>query len=339
MSLSEQVQRVDGGQNAALKKIIEKLGGTVPETTKIDGYAALIEAMTIYSAAQQLSSTTKTAYGLGSNAVPDDAFGALTGSLKSNWEFIECLSNLNSMSGTWTAPDLFDGNNYDLGVYEIGGGGSGALCVNTSNSSWASGGASGYGKNFIIKNVAPGTQYSYVIGAGGAALTSTAATAVSGNSGGTTSFNNVSVAGGRGGISATNVAGAQGAAGGQGSDAGANNYENNRALYGCCQTNDSNLEGASGGLSQSPREGQNQFDPNMITLSAGGFANGNRGRYQTIMAMPDGSKGGDGSINGEDATGYGNGGGSGVARTAETRKSGAGSDGAIFLYARRGGNS
>lgn len=78
MSLSEQIQRVDGGQNAALKELIEKLGGTVPSTTKIDEYAALIEALTIYTAAQQLSSTTKTKFGLSSSANPDNVFNKLS---------------------------------------------------------------------------------------------------------------------------------------------------------------------------------------------------------------------------------------------------------------------
>ena len=313
--------------------------GTFPIDIGAVNEAGVSQKGTPLNKATLLRDETASALGLPNTAVPDDVFGALTGSLKSHWEFIECLSNLNSMSGTWTAPDLFDGNNYDLGVYEIGGGGSGALCVNTSGNSWAAGGASGYGKNFIIGNVTPGTQFSYVIGAGGAARTTTSAVATGGNSGGTTSFNNVSVSGGMGGQAVSNNAGVQGSSGGQGSDAGANIFQNNRALYGCCQTNDNNEEGASGGLSQSPREGQNQFNPNMITLSAGGFANGYMGRYQTILAMPSGAKGGNGSNNGEDATGYGNGGGAGVSRSSQTRKSGAGSDGAIFLYARRRGNS
>lgn len=286
-----------------------------------------------------LDDSATAAIGLNKDAVPNDAFKALAVTLRTTWQYIGNISNIDPMSGTWTAPDLFDGNNYDLGVYEIGGGGSGGLCVNTSSNSWAAGGASGYGKNFIIGNVTPGTQFSYVIGAGGAARTTTSAVATGGNSGGTTSFNNVSVSGGMGGQAVSNNAGVQGSSGGQGSDAGANIFQNNRALYGCCQTNDNNAELASGGLSQSPREGQNQFNPNMITLSAGGFANGYMGRYQTILAMPSGAKGGNGSINGEDATGYGNGGGAGVSRSSETRKSGAGSDGVIFLYARRRGNS
>ena len=81
MSLHEQVQRVDGGQNAALKKFIEKLGGTVPGTTKIDGYADIIDAMTIYSAVQQLANDTKTKFSLGSTATPDDVLDKLSKAL------------------------------------------------------------------------------------------------------------------------------------------------------------------------------------------------------------------------------------------------------------------
>ena len=78
MSLAEQVQRVDGGQNAALKAIIKKLGGTVPDTTKIDGYAALVNGLTVYDADDQLSGTTKTAYGLVTDATPDEVLAILS---------------------------------------------------------------------------------------------------------------------------------------------------------------------------------------------------------------------------------------------------------------------
>ena len=82
MSLAEQVQRVDGGQNAALKAIIEKLGGTVPDTTKIDGYAALIPPLVLYTGDDQLSGATKTAYDLGSDATPDDVFALIADSIE-----------------------------------------------------------------------------------------------------------------------------------------------------------------------------------------------------------------------------------------------------------------
>ena len=73
MSLSEQLQRVNGGQIAALKALIQKYGGTVPEGTKIDGYANIINGLGIYSQQEMLSDTTKTALGLPNTAVPDDA--------------------------------------------------------------------------------------------------------------------------------------------------------------------------------------------------------------------------------------------------------------------------
>ena len=74
MSLSEQLQRVDGGQIAALKALIQKYGGTVPEGTKIDGYANIINGLGIYSQQEMLSNETAEALGLPSTAVPDDAF-------------------------------------------------------------------------------------------------------------------------------------------------------------------------------------------------------------------------------------------------------------------------
>ena len=66
---------------------------------------------------------------------------------------------------------------------------------------------------------------------------------------------------------------------------------------------------------------------------------------QTINAMPDGTKGGDGaqsaglSVTAASATGHGNGGGGAVSAGASTGSrsatSGAGSNGVIFIYARR----
>ena len=81
----------------------------------------------------------------------------------------------------------------------------------------------------------------------------------------------------------------------------------------------------------------------MVSLCAGGGVETNKA--QVITAMPDGTKGGDGAYGydvdttAESATGYGNGGGSTVmvisgSKTA-TMTSGAGSDGVIFLYARK----
>lgn len=264
------------------------------------------------------------------------------------WQLIDLLDNTGAMSGTWTAPDVFEGENYDLGVYMIGGGGSGGAAINSGNNT-ATGGAAGYGKNFIINNVAPNTQYAYVIGAGGEPATAAANTAANGNAGGSASFNSVSVDGGNGGKASTTYV-ADGVDGGQGSD-GMSYYYNNqwqsgefpRDVFGCCEGTKMESNGNyifKSGISQSPRVGQNAFDQNMVTLCAGGWAcnNDTYKRTQSINPMPDGTKGGNGVIgaSGENATGYGNGGGAGSRRSASGNvSSGSGSDGAIFLYARR----
>lgn len=111
MSLSEQLQRVDGGQIAALKALIQKYGGTVPEGTKIDGYANIINGLGIYSQQEMLSNTTKTALGLESDAVPDDALSALS-------EKKEDKKLLNS----WTSDGtdiVLQMTDFELGIYKI----------------------------------------------------------------------------------------------------------------------------------------------------------------------------------------------------------------------------
>lgn len=271
------------------------------------------------------------------NAKLEEIGGAIT---EANWQLIEVLDNMGPMSGTWTAPDFFgDGSAYDLGVYMIGGGGSGGS-ISATGHRCASGGASGYGRNLIINNVTPGAQYSYVIGEGGAPVSSSGA-ASDGNNGGSTSFNGVSTDGGFGGraIFGSSVRTYPGTSGGQASDGtrsaiGPNDsysfLKTNRRLYGCCVAY--TFPNDEPGVSQSPRDGQCQFDQTMITLSAGGgtgYGLGSGFDYnQSIVALPDGTKGGNGG--GQSATGYGNGGGGNV-----NGASGAGSDGAIFLYARR----
>ena len=248
------------------------------------------------------------------------------------WELYEILDNSGAMSGTWTAPDVYNGHPYDLGIYMIGGGASGGIRVGYSNAC-ATGGASGYGKNFIINGVTPGAQYSYVIGAGGDGISTTSTS--NGNSGGTTSFNGITVDGGSGGISGASTSKAAGANGGQGSTAAG---EKQSRVYGCTATSDyqaSSTVYANGGQSQSAKEGQNQFDPVMVTLCAGGWAN--KSTVQTLDPLPDNTKGGDGArnTNGIDATGYGNGGGAVSKTTTGAVTSGAGSDGAIFIYTRQ----
>lgn len=292
---------------------------------------------TILNKANLLSDNTAQALGLPqADPTVNDALNQLSGK-QDPWQLIDLLDNTGEMAGTWTAPDVFEGENYDLGVYMIAGGGSGGAISSGATYRAASGGASGCGKNLIINNVAPNTQFTYVIGEGAAAR-SVSNSNNSGNSGGTTSFNNVEADGGEGGEvssgSSSNSYYTTGASGGQGSDGTCQGGGPSvRLLYGCCPAVGWSPSGAAG-ASQSPREGQNQFDPNMVTLCAGGYAyNSTR---QVIASMPDGTKGGNGgaNANGENATGHGNGGGASV-RSSGTATSGSGSDGAIYLYARR----
>lgn len=274
-----------------------------------------------------------------------------------SWELIDTIDNTVGYSGEWTAPDVFgDGQPYDLGVYMIGGGGSGGAASKAGQytSGYAlfsigGGGASGYGKNFIIHNVFPNVKYSWVIGVKGTSVSANN-NAINGKAGGSTSFNGETADGGNGGSAygggTSGGYGLNGAHGGQGADCTSISIlqaKTNRCLYGCTETLHNDSRGQYGGLSQCAREGQNWFDPTMITLCAGGAAQ--NGNSQTILAMPDGTKGGNGVSDGsgevtaESATGYGNGGGGASyyhsATPNVTATSGAGSDGVIYLYARK----
>lgn len=68
MSLSEQTSRVANGGKNTLKAILEKMGATVPSTTKIDGYPALAAGVDSLA----IAAATKTKFGLGSTADLDD---------------------------------------------------------------------------------------------------------------------------------------------------------------------------------------------------------------------------------------------------------------------------
>lgn len=68
MSLSEQTSRVANGGKNTLKAILEKMGATVPSTTKIDGYPALAAGVDSLAIAEE----TKTKFGLDSTEDLDD---------------------------------------------------------------------------------------------------------------------------------------------------------------------------------------------------------------------------------------------------------------------------
>lgn len=272
-----------------------------------------------------------------------DEISALT---EPAWKLIDTIDNTVGYSGEWEAPDVFgDGSAYDLGVYMIGGGSSGNVHCYTDGCR-AVGGASGEGKNAIIESVSPGVKYAWVIGKGGAAVTKAGTASNSstpGNAGGTTSFNGVTASGGSATERSVSIGSVKGTDGGQGSDGIGDSSEFRTVAPAMCAptlTGESNGE-AQGGATQSPREGQNLFDLTMRTLGAGGGVIAGVTNYtQTTPELTHGHGGaGSTGTTGKSATGYGNGGG-GVAKVSDgtsstTYKSGAGSDGVIFLYARK----
>lgn len=78
MSVEQQATRVASGAKSALKALIQKLGGTVPDSTKIDGYADIVDAMTL--AAMKPSSHASTHKTGGSDAIAPADIGAAASS-------------------------------------------------------------------------------------------------------------------------------------------------------------------------------------------------------------------------------------------------------------------
>ena len=158
-------------------------------------------ANAVYSKEAVLADATKTKFGLGADAVPDDVFVELQKSSRARKRTI-----VFNQSGNWVAPEGILDNKIIVAL--AGGGGAGQSKSNTG-----AGGGSGYVE---IKEltIEPGQTYAVVIGAGGA-ITSSA-----GGTGGTSSFGGtlVTAAGGTGGKSG--IGGAGNAAGGSANGAG-----------------------------------------------------------------------------------------------------------------------
>ena len=290
----------------------------------LDTDTAALQADT-WKKEQTLAAATRLLYGLAAGAAPDAAFVKLAAVLP--WTLIQEYRAAGAY--TWTAPDLFGGRSYRIGVYMVGGGGSGS-CANVGSSGCTGGGAAGYAKNLTL-TVTPGQAIPLVVGTGGAAVVNKSG---AGNAGGTTSFNGTTVSGGGGGKVSTSGGTIWGASGGQGA------YEGGSSSTYEVQAGSST--GQHGGTSQSPRVSQNMFDPYMVTLCAG------IGGGSKVTPLPDGTKGGDGvtgyannaSVIGEDATGNGNGGGGAINYSSSgigtgcTLRSGAGSPGMVLIYAK-----
>jgi hypothetical protein len=276
-----------------------------------------------------------------------------------NWKLIQSYSSAGTF--TWTAPDLFNGQPYQIGVWMCGGGGSGgAIRIISSNTyhGAATGGGSGRSRTLFLA-VTPGNTYSVSVGAGGTSVTLTGLTQTSANgvAGGSTSFNGVTVLGGKGGNAACStstryVAGADGA---QGSDARTSNSPINDAPA-CGVTTLSVFSGSNLAFGGRSAIGEcfNPFNQTLYLAAGGGtggFTYPPSGDYQNAVAMPGGGISGGSSavvINGAEnqssigGTSSSPGCGGGAAGTYATNGaslstvSGAGSGGCVFIYAQKG---
>lgn len=301
----------------------------------------------VYAKEEVLSSGTKTLYGLNDTAVPDDVFAKIISNY--NWTLIASYKVAGTF--TFTVPE----NVYEIGAYVVGAGGSGACAIYTGRapSYGLSGGAAGYAKNILL-SVNPSQQINLVVGAAAIPpVANSSSIHAAGVAGGSSAFNGIVVPGGEGGllqVVSNTIRMTRGADGGQGSDAVGYDMDSysdiiNRRICGSAQTVSAwiNNDFKRGGISQSPRDSQNAFNPTMVTLCAGGGASG-EAFAQSIEAMPDGTKGGNGvyykgSANGQNATGNGNGGGSCVmydssGTYAVSGTAGKGSDGMVLIYKR-----
>lgn len=278
--------------------------------------------------ASLLKDTTAALFALGADALPDDVLAKI-GSLTFGWRLLKAYK----AAGTYEFE--VPAEVYEIGVYMMGGGGSGSVTYTKNSTSYnTSGGASGYGKNAVF-SVQPGQKIAIVVGAGGAPAVSRSV----GNNGGSTSVNGVTVSGGMGGLLSQHASAP--VKGGQGPTT---QNAGSLPLYGSRLIPGTSTIGVDVGTDQTPDKSQNMFDPTMVTLCAGGNATayGNPGTETIcveILAMPDGTKGGNGyatpsseTPSGAHATGNGNGGGAVI--SAGYSQSGKGSDGAVYIYTR-----
>ena len=278
-----------------------------------------------------------------------DAIGGVSAQA-ANTGWRKLYSRTTAGAFTWTAPDLFGGKPYHIGVLVIGGGGAGGAAMGTGSyiNQAATGGASGHSFYWMMQ-VTPGTTYSGVVGAGGAYAqvlsTETASNnynyvSATGSNGGSTSFNGIAVDGGSGGQGGIDTWAPGGANGGQNSVSCKTLPEVNP--YGGVLL--STLGTGSGSDPYSLRAPLsanaciNPFEQTRI-LGAGGWVLGSSGSfsYGKPGLNPITGKGGgapnQSTTHGNAATEPGGGGGGAVAKTVKTTvRSGAGAPGAVYLY-------
>lgn len=189
------------------------VAGTLPIDLNGINVSGVTQIGTALSKATLLSDETALALGFGSSDDPtiNDALYALR-------PWIPLAKYTTAGSYTFTVPSWVT----KLGAYIIGGGGSGAVVISAKGGSYvAMGGGSGFAEIVYIDD--PKLSYSLVVGAGGAGKTVNRASASSGSSpdashgetGGTSSFNGITVLGGLQGLSTASSSTMQGPYGGQ----------------------------------------------------------------------------------------------------------------------------
>lgn len=296
------------------------VAGNLPVDFNGINEAGIQQVGTPLSKANLLTDETAAALGLEQeNPTINDAFGVL-GVVRKKHEKIASYETAGSYQ--WTAPDLVDGKAYKIGVLIIGGGGSGGMITfSTSLMRRALGGAAGYSETMVMV-VLPGETKSLVVGAGGQKVTSSAG----GNAGGTSSFSGVTADGGSGGKNSKDVDAVSGSAPATISG----------SCYGLQKLNDYDYAGY--GV---PTQRINLFECKPMLGGGGSAATTSSGSGSTSPAGKNpitGLGGGaaavstSGTAYAENATEAGCGGGGAIRKDGSSGSSGAGADGAVYIY-------
>ena len=275
------------------------------------------------------------------------------------WSEIQRYDTAGSFS--WVAPDLNNGQPYEVGVFILGGGGSGGSAKYTGSANTralATGGGSGYGK-CITLTVTPSVSYPVVVGAGGVGVTTntTAYQQIGGNAGGTSSFNGTTSLGGHGGNASsqssdggyTKISGANGATASDSFEYGSQIASKTAPIYGETPRMDYYSSVLYYGIT-SPLSCINVFDGKFYSGGAGGGAGatstGTLIGSQPVTTLLDGFSAGAGmalyqttpSATGNSATSIGCGGGAialgHASASTATVTSGAGKNGIVIIYKR-----
>lgn len=319
------------------------VAGTLPIDLNGMNSAGWSRMGTALNKANLLKDATAALYGLPATAVPDNVLAAIPQKVNSGAGWTLLKAYLAAGTYNWTAPDLFSGKTYDVGVMVIGGGGAGGFCSGSGSGStfpMATGGGSGFTLSFIL-TVTPGKVYKAVVGAGGTPVGYSAnhPTGRPGGNGGTSSFNGVHALGGYGGLYGNNIIcnGANGAQGSIGngiiSDRPSDNSSYETIPFGGKIVLNTGTNGYISGILGSPAQCYNPFECKRIMGAGGSTVNmRNSGGKDPLTGKGGGDGGKDGGQAADD-NGCGGGAAGGAGVTSGT--SGAGGAGAVKIYVRR----